>query len=204
VDGDTGGKIDHFKFRVKTLERLGVSAIIVEDKVGDKRNSLFGTDVNQSQDSIENFSRKIEEGKKAQITSEFMIIARIESLILKKGMEDAIKRALSYIDSGADGIMIHSKQKDIKEIEEFCIRYRGFEKRVPLFVVPSTYNYITEEALQNLGVNVVIYANHLLRAAYPAMLNTAESILKNHRAYEASNENCMSIKDIINLIPYKF
>ena len=145
VDGDTGGRADHFKFRVKTLERLGVSAVIIEDKIGDKRNSLFGASVSQEQDSIENFSKKIKEGKKSQITDDFMIIARIESLILKNGMDDAILRAKSFIEAGADGIMIHSKEENGKEIVEFCNLYSFFEKRVPLFVVPSTYSHMTEK-----------------------------------------------------------
>jgi phosphoenolpyruvate phosphomutase len=201
VDGDTGGRIDHFKFRVKTLERLGVSAIIIEDKIGDKRNSLFGTTVPQQQDSIEHFSQKIHEGKQSQVTEDFMIIARVESLILKKGMADALKRAEAYIAAGADGIMIHSKEKDGQEIIEFCNEFQKFKTMVPLVVVPSTYAHMTESELQKLGVNVIIYANHLLRSAYPSMVTTAQSILENSRAKEASDENCMSIKDIITLIP---
>ena len=201
VDGDTGGRIDHFKFRVKTLERLGVSAIIIEDKIGDKRNSLFGTTVSQEQDSIEHFSQKIHEGKQSQITTDFMIIARVESLILKKGMADALKRTEAYIAAGADGIMIHSKEKDGKEIIEFCEKFQKFETKVPLIVVPSTYAHMTESELQDLGINVIIYANHLLRSAYPSMIKAAQSILENRRAKEASEEYCMSIKDIITLIP---
>ena len=201
VDGDTGGRIEHFKFRVKTLERLGVSAVIIEDKVGAKRNSLFGTEVEQTQDEIENFCNKLSEGKKVQVSSDFMIIARIESLILNEGMKNALKRAEAYIGAGADGIMIHSKEKDGKEIVEFCNKYRKFKISAPLIVVPSTYHHMTEAELQNLGVNVVIYANHLLRAAYPTMVNTAKSILEYGRAKEASEEYCMSIKDIITLIP---
>jgi phosphoenolpyruvate phosphomutase / 2-hydroxyethylphosphonate cytidylyltransferase len=201
VDGDTGGKIEHFKFRLKTLERLGVSAIIIEDKVGSKRNSLFGTDVEQHQDSVENFSNKINEGKKSLVTEDFMIIARIESLILKNGTDDALQRAKAYIGAGADGIMIHSKEKDGKEIIEFCNKYNNFENRVPLVVVPSTYAHMTETDLQNLGVNVVIYANHLIRSAYPAMIRTAENILENSRSEEASKKYCMPIKEILTLIP---
>ena len=201
VDGDTGGRIDHFKFRVKTLERLGVSAIIIEDKIGDKRNSLFGTTVPQEQDSIDHFAQKISEGKKSQVTEDFMIIARVESLILQKGMDDALLRTKAYIKAGADGIMIHSKNKDGKEIIEFCNHFKKFAIRVPLIVVPSTYAHITENELQDLGVNVVIYANHLLRSAYPAMVNTAKSLLENNRGMEASNDYCMSIKEIITLIP---
>ena len=201
MDGDTGGRIEHFKFRVKTLERLGVSAIIIEDKIGDKRNSLFGTTVPQDQDSIKNFSQKIHEGKRSQVTEDFMIIARVESLILEKGMGDALKRAEAYIAAGADGIMIHSKKKDGKEIIEFCEKYKKFKTKVPLVVVPSTYAHITESELQDLGVNVIIYANHLLRSAYPAMMEAAQSILENGRAKEASEKYCMSIRDIITLIP---
>lgn len=199
-DGDSGGLTEHFIYMVRTLEREGVSAVIIEDKVGLKKNSLFGTDVKQTQDTIEKFSSKISEGKKAQVTDDFMIIARIESLILKAGMEDAIKRAKAYINAGADGIMIHSKEKSPDEIIEFCKRFEKLENRVPLVVVPSTYNSITEDELQKYGVRIVIYANQLLRSAYPAMKKTAESILKNGRALESENE-CLSIKEILSLIP---
>ena len=201
VDGDTGGRIDHFKFRVKTLERLGVSAIIIEDKIGDKRNSLFGTTIPQEQDSIEHFSQKIYEGKKSQVTEDFMIIARVESLILQKGMDDALIRTKAYIKAGADGIMIHSKNKDGKEIIDFCNQFKKFKNKVPLIVVPSTYAHMTEKELQKIGVNVIIYANHLLRSAYPSMVDTAKSILENSRSKEASDDFCMSIKEIITLIP---
>ena len=201
VDGDTGGRVEHFKFRVKTLERLGVSAIIIEDKIGEKRNSLFGTEVAQKQDSIEKFSLKIHEGKKSQVTEDFMIIARVESLILKKGMKSALKRAKAYISAGADGIMIHSKEKDGKEIVEFCNEFQKFKTKVPLFVVPSTFSHMTELELNKLGVSVIIYANHLLRSAYPSMVDTALSILENGRAKEASEKYCMPIKDVITLIP---
>lgn len=200
VDGDTGGLTDHFVYTVKTLERLGVSAIIIEDKIGPKRNSLFGTDVEQTPDTIENFCKKLSAGKKAQVTEDFMIIARIESLILKKGLKDALKRAKAYIESGADGIMIHSKEKNPKEILGFCEEYKKFKYKVPLAVVPTTYDKITEEELIKVGVNIVIYANHLLRSAYPAMVKVAESILKNHRCYEAG-ELSLPIIDILNLIP---
>jgi len=200
VDGDSGGLTEHFVYTVKTLERLGVSAVIIEDKIGPKRNSLFGTEVDQQQDTIENFSQKISAGKRAQVVDDFMIIARIESLILKKGLNDAIKRAHAYIEAGADGIMIHSKEDSPKEILEFCKEYKKFENRVPLVAVPTTYSEITENELIDAGVNVVIYANHLLRGAYPSMVKVAESVLKNQRCHEA-NEYCTPINDILNLIP---
>lgn len=199
-DGDTGGKPEHFVFSVRTLERLGISAIIIEDKVGLKKNSLFGTEVKQTQDSIENFCHKILMGKQAQVTDDFMIIARIESLILKNGLDDALRRAKAYIDSGADGIMIHSKEKTPNEIIEFCKEYKKFEQKVPLVVVPTTYNKILEDELIEAGVNVVIYANHLLRSAYPAMLEVAKSILTNGRSFEVDNK-CLPIKEILTLIP---
>ena len=201
VDADSGGLIEHFRFTVKTLERLGVSAVVIEDKVGSKRNSLFGTEVEQTQDSIENFSHKISEGKKAQASDDFMIIARIESLILEKGMADALKRAKAYIAAGADGIMIHSKEKTPEEVLQFCEEYKKFENRVPLIAVPSTYATVTEDELMKAGVNIVIYANHLLRSAYPSMVKAAESILRHKRCHESSKELCMPIKDIITLIP---
>ena len=200
-DGDTGGKIEHFSFTVKTLERLGVSAIIIEDKIGLKKNSLFGTDVEQKQDNIQNFCEKIKAGNKAKITSDFMIIARIESLILKNGLGDAIKRAKAYIKSGADGIMIHSKEKEFTEIKLFFKKYNRFKEKVPIVVVPSTYSHIKEKELIANGVNVVIYANQLLRSAYPAMKNTAELILKHERSLEATEKYCMPIKEILTLVP---
>lgn len=199
-DGDTGGKPEHFVFTVRTLERLGVSAIIIEDKIGLKKNSLFGTDAVQTQDSIEGFCAKIRAGKRAQITSDFMIIARCESLIAGKPVDDAIERCLAYVKAGADGIMIHSKHKTGEDIKDFCIRFRTLEPNIPLVVVPTTYNHITEDELAEWGVNIVIYANHLLRAAYPAMVKCAESILTNGRSLEA-NELCMPIKQILELIP---
>ena len=200
VDLDNGGMVEHFKFMIKSLERIGVSAVIIEDKIGIKRNSLFEDTSNQLQDRVEEFSRKISEGKKSLVTKEFMIIARIESLILYKGLVDALDRAHSYIDSGVDGIMIHSKSKEPNEIMSFCKAYKTFKKRVPLIVVPSTYNKVTEKELIDAGVNVVIYANQLLRSSYPAMVNTAKSILKNKRSYE-SNEKCLPIKEVLELIP---
>lgn len=199
-DGDTGGKIEHFVFTVRTLERLGISAVIIEDKTGLKKNSLFGTDAVQVQDSIEHFCEKIHAGKQAQITPDFMIIARIESFIAGKGIDDALERANAYIEAGADGIMIHSKDKSGEDIKLFCTELRKRHSSIPIVVVPTTYNHITEDELSDWGVNVVIYANHMLRSAYPAMVNTAKSILRNGRSYEA-NELCMPVKEILELIP---
>ena len=199
-DGDTGGKPEHFVFTVRTLERLGISAIIIEDKVGLKKNSLFGTDAVQTQDSVEGFCVKIQSGKRAQVTSDFMIIARCESLIAGKSVDDALERCLAYVKAGADGIMIHSKHRTGEDIKEFCLRFREIEPNIPLVVVPTTYNHVTEDELASWGVNVVIYANHLLRAAYPAMVKCAESILANGRSLEV-NDMCMPIKQILELIP---
>jgi phosphoenolpyruvate phosphomutase len=181
LDGDTGGQPEHFFFMVRTLERLGVSAVIIEDKKGLKKNSLFGTEVEQVRCTIDEFCHKIRTGKEAQATNDFLIIARIESLILKAGLEDALERAHAYVEAGADGIMIHSKDKSPDEILQFCASYGKFERRVPLVVVPTTYNSISEEDLVEAGVSVVIYANHMLRSAYPAMLKTATTILESHR-----------------------
>lgn len=199
-DADTGGKPEHFEFTVKTLERVGVSAVIIEDKTGLKKNSLFGTEVEQTQDTIENFCYKIRSGKKVQITDDFMIIARIESLILDKGMEDALKRAFAYIDAGADGIMIHSRKKDPTEIINFVKGFREKDKNTPIVVVPTSFNTVTIDEFSEMGVNVVIYANHMLRAAYPGMMKVAKSILKHKRSLEAE-PYCMSIKAILELIP---
>jgi len=198
-DGDTGGKPEHLAFTVRTLERLGISAIIIEDKIGLKKNSLFGTEVKQKQDSIKNFCYKINTAKNSLVTNDFMVIARIESLILERGIKDAVNRAKNYIKAGADGIMIHSRQKTPSEIMEFCTEYKKIKSNKPLIVVPTSYNSIKEKELANMGVNVVIYANHMLRSAYPAMIKSAKSILKNERTKEIEN-NLTSIKDIINLI----
>ena len=200
VDGDNGGLPEHFTFFVKNLERLGVSAVIIEDKIGLKKNSLFGTDVKQNQDSIENFAYKIKIGKQSQVTEDFMIIARIESLILGQGQDDAIKRAKAYINAGADGIMIHSKDTKPDEILEFCENYKKLDTDIPLVVVPSTYGTITEKQLSDAGVSVIIYANQLLRSAYPSMKNVAETILRSQNASSVDND-CMNIKDILTLIP---
>lgn len=198
-DGDTGGLIEHFVYTVRTLERMGVSAIIIEDKTGLKKNSLFGNEVVQTQDTIEHFCEKITAGKKTQLTEDFMIIARIESLILEQGMEDALNRAFAYVKAGADGIMIHSRRKDPAEILEFCDKFRAADPETPIVVVPTSFNEITENELAEHGVNVVIYANQLTRSAFPAMEQTARDILRHHRAKEV-DDRLMPIKDIITLI----
>lgn len=199
-DGDTGGLTEHFTYTVRSLERMGVSMVIIEDKTGLKKNSLFGSEVKQTQDSIENFSAKIAAGKQAQKTRDFMICARIESLILDRGMEDALTRAFAYVKAGADAIMIHSRRKDPTEIFEFVESFRGKDMATPLVVVPTSFNSVTEEEFKARGVNVVIYANQLTRAGFPAMQNAARMILEHHRAQEC-DDICMPIKDIITLIP---
>ena len=198
-DGDTGGLTEHFVYTVRSLERMGVSAIIIEDKTGLKKNSLFGTDVVQTQDTIEHFCEKIAAGKAIQLTDEFMIIARIESLILEQGMEDALRRARAYVAAGADGIMIHSRKTDPAEILQFCDLFRSEDQETPIVVVPSSFHSVTEEELAEHGANIVIYANQLTRSAFPAMEQTAKEILKYHRAQEA-DERLMPIKNIISLI----
>lgn len=200
MDGDTGGLTEHFVYAVRTLERMGVSAVIIEDKTGLKRNSLFGTEVSQTQDSIENFCAKISAGKHALKTSDFMIIARVESLILEQGMEDALMRAHAYVKAGADGIMIHSRKKNPEEIFAFIEQFRKADRTTTLVIVPTSFNSVTEEEFKARGVNVVIYANQLTRSGFPAMQDAARAILEHHRALEA-DDKCMSIKDILTLIP---
>ena len=199
-DGDTGGLTEHFVYTVRSLERMGVSMVIIEDKTGLKKNSLFGTEVAQKQDTIENFSAKIAAGKKAQKTSDFMICARIESLILERGMDDALERAFAFVRAGADAIMIHSRKKDPTEIFEFLEKFRARDLITPVVLVPTSFNSVTEDEFKKRGANVVIYANQLTRSGFPAMQNVAKTILENHRALEADAQ-CMSIKEIINLIP---
>ncbi len=199
-DGDTGGLAEHFVYTVRSLERMGVSMVIIEDKCGLKKNSLFGTDVAQTQDSIENFSAKIRAGKKALKTKDFMICARIESLILERGMDDALARAAAFAKAGADAIMIHSRKKDPAEIFEFLERFRAQDAVTPVVLVPTSFNSVREDEFKRRGANVVIYANQLTRSGFPAMQKTAETILANHRALEADAQ-CMPIKKIITLIP---
>lgn len=199
LDGDTGGLTEHFVFNIRTLERIGISAIIIEDKKGLKKNSLFGTEVEQTQDSIENFCAKIRAGKDALKTRDFMIFARCESLILEQGIEDALERCFAYVKAGADGIMIHSKSKGPDEVFAFCCRFREVEKDTPLIVVPTTYNTVTEEEFTRAGVNIVIHANHMIRSAFPAMQRCAETILRNGRSCEV-DEMCMPIQQILTLI----
>ena len=199
-DGDTGGRAEHFAYTVRSLERMGVSMVIIEDKTGLKKNSLFGTEVEQKQEDVQNFCEKIRIGKKAQKSDSFMICARIESLILGKGMDDAILRAKKYVDAGADAIMIHSCNKDANEIFEFLEKFREEDGVTPVVLVPTSYDSVYEEEFKEKGANIVIYANQLTRTGFPAMQETARSILENHRAKECSDK-CMSIKDIITLIP---
>ena len=197
-DGDTGGKPEHLVFTVKNLERIGVSAIVIEDKKGLKKNSLFGNDVFQEQEEIEVFSKKISHAVSAKKTEEFFVIARIESLILDKGIDDALIRAESYLKAGSDGILIHSKSKSEKEIFKFIEKYKTVSNK-PLVVVPTTYNHISFNEFESIGANIVIYANHLLRSSYPAMSETAKKILKYGRTNEFEND-LMTVKDIINFI----
>ncbi|ULQ60050.1 phosphoenolpyruvate mutase [Brucepastera parasyntrophica] len=199
-DGDTGGKSEHFVFTVRTLERNGVSAVIIEDKVGLKKNSLFGTEVKQELASIPEFCEKISTGKKSQVTKDFMIIARLESLIAGYPVSDALERAIAYVKAGADGVMIHSKEKTGEDIREFCRLFRAEYAQVPIVLVPTTYNQFKEQELAAWGANIIIYANHMLRASYPAMVNVAKIILENERSLEA-DPLCMPIKQILELIP---
>ncbi len=199
-DGDTGGLAEHFVFTVRTLERNGISAVIIEDKVGLKKNSLFGTEAKQEISPADEFCRKISEGKKAQVTEDFMIIARLEELIAGGTVDEALERADLYVKAGADGVMIHSKEKSGEDIKDFCTRFRALYKDVPIVLVPTTYNQFTERELSEWGANIIIYANHLLRAAYPAMYQCAQTILQSERSLEV-NDICMPIKQILELIP---
>ena len=199
-DGDTGGRPEHFSFTVRSLERLGVSAVVIEDKIGLKKNSLLGNEVEQSQDSIDDFCHKIRTGKRAQITREFMIVARCESLILDKGLPDALERCEAYVGAGADAILIHSRKKQPDEIFAFCREYQARKMDAPLVVVPTSFNGVYEQELIAAGVRVVIYANHLLRAAYPAMMKAAQAILEHGRSFE-TDKDIISINQILDLIP---
>ena len=198
-DGDNGGRLEHLPFLVRTLERLGVSSLIIEDKKGLKKNSLFKKQSKSDQDSIKNFSKKIKTAKNSTISKDFLIIARVESFILNKGLKDALKRAEAYSKSGADAILIHSKEKNAKEIIDFSKKFKKSKYFIPMVAVPSTYSKTYEKNLYKNGFKIVIYANQLMRAAYPAMKRTAEIILKSGRAFE-SEKNIAGINQVINLI----
>lgn len=200
MDLDTGGKPEHFEINVRTIERLGISAVIIEDKTGLKKNSLFGTDVAQTQEDVGLFCDKIRAGRSSRISSDFMVIARIESLILDKGMDDAVMRAQAYVEAGVDGIMIHSRRKQPDEVYEFARIFRNGFPHIPLVCVPTSYNQVTEDELAARGFNIVIYANHLMRAAYPAMKSVALEILRNGRSAEVDNQ-LISINEVLELIP---
>ena len=199
-DGDTGDIPEHFVFTVRTLERNGVSAVIIEDKKGLKKNSLFGTEAKQVLATEEEFCEKISAGKKAQVTKDFMIIARIEEIIAGYSVDEAITKAFAAVRAGADGVMIHSKDKSGMDIKEFCQKFRAEYKTIPIVLVPTTYNQFTEKELGEWGANIIIYANHMLRASYPAMRKCAETILQAERSLEV-NDMCMPIKEILELIP---
>ena len=199
-DGDTGDIPEHFVFTVRTLERNGVSAVIIEDKKGLKKNSLFGTEAKQVLATEEEFCEKISAGKKAQVTKDFMIIARIEEIIAGYSVDEAIAKAFAAVRAGADGVMIHSKDKSGMDIKEFCQKFRAEYKNIPIVLVPTTYNQFTEKELGEWGANIIIYANHMLRASYPAMKKCAETILQAERSLEV-NDMCMPIKEILELIP---
>jgi phosphoenolpyruvate phosphomutase len=200
LDGDTGGISEHFVFQVRTLERLGVSAVIIEDKIGPKRNSLLGTTVEQVQDDPSHFAEKIRAGKEAQVTDDFAIVARIESMILGAGVDDALRRAEAYVEAGADCVMPHSREPNATDLFAFAEAYRARGLDAPLVAVPSAYPQVGEPELVERGFRIVIYANHLLRAAYPAMHRTAEAILRHGRALEAE-EHCLPIDDVLSLVP---
>ena len=200
-DGDTGDIAEHFVFTVRTLERNGISAVIIEDKKGLKKNSLLGTSVTQTLADEEEFCNKIREGKNAQVTSDFMIIARIEEIIAGKSVQEALKKAYACVKAGADGIMIHSKEKSGKDIKEFCEEFKKEYPKIPIVLVPTTYNQFNEKELGEWGARIIIYANHMLRSSYPAMKKCAETILRNGRALEAEEQFCVPMKDILNTIP---
>jgi phosphoenolpyruvate phosphomutase len=199
-DADTGGRPEHLALAVRSLERLGVSGIVIEDKIGLKHNSLLGADHRQAQDSSEGFAAKIRAASRARLTDDFLVVARIESLILGNGMEHAVQRARDYIAAGADAILIHSRKQTPDEIFAFCARYADLDTRKPLVVVPSSYSVVHERELEAAGVSVVVYANHLLRAAYPAMVRVARSILEHGRAFECE-PNCTPLEEALRLVP---
>ena len=188
-DGLTGGEADRFVFAVRTLERLGISAIVIKDSL-EKRHSAL--------EDIVVFCNKIQSGKHAQLTDDFMIIARCDSLIAGDSVRKAVERSMAYVKAGADGIMIHS-QDGPEQIRNFCMEFRKAEPKVPVFVMPSTYSEVYEDDIIKWGANAVIYANNLLRSSYPAMVNCAETILRNGRAFEADSI-CVAKEEIQRIV----
>ncbi len=200
MDADTGGKPEHFELRARTMERMGIAAAIIEDKTGLKKNSLLGTDVPQTQATVEQFCEKIQAGIEGQKYNGMMIIARLESLILGKGVDDALMRAEAYVAAGAGAVMIHSKETEPDEVFAFTGQFRQTHPTIPIVVVPSSYNRVMDHELQAHGVKVIIYANHMLRASYKAMDKVARAILANGRTAEIEDD-IISIKQILKLIP---
>ncbi|AZF38324.1 Cytidylyltransferase domain [Pseudomonas sp. R4-39-08] len=199
-DADTGGKIEHLIHDVRALERAGVSMIVIEDKTGLKKNSLLGNDVEQKQDDIESFCEKISMAKKSQNTQEFMVAARIESLILDKGLEDALIRADAYVNAGADAVLIHSRKRSGDEIMEFASRFRAIHPTVPLMCVPTSYSHLHYQELKDMGFNIIIYANHMMRSAISSMESVAKSILS-EGCSEHIERDCISVKQALAFIP---
>lgn len=201
VDGDTGGQQEHFIYMVRTLERLGVSAVIIEDKRFPKVNSLM-PGAKHIQEDIDVFCEKIKAGKSAQITDDFMIIARVESLIAGKSVQDAIKRAIRYYHAGADAIMIHSKDSNPRKVFKFCEVYKNFKDRVPLVIVPTAYNTISEKEMMMFGIDVVIHANHLLRSSYKTMNSVAETILRTGKSCNV-DDKCCTMQELFDITSLK-
>lgn len=200
MDLDTGGEPEILALRVQELETIGVSAGVIEDKEGLKKNSLLGNTVTQHQASIGDFSHKIRHAKNAQRSRDFMLVARVESLILEAGMSDALDRSLAYVDAGADAVMIHSREEDPREIFEFLGSFRKINQDTPIVLVPTSYTSVTARELYERGGNLVIYANHMLRAAVPAMRNVAEQILRDQRTHEVESQ-LLSLNQILDIIP---
>ena len=200
VDCDTGGQLEHFSYWVQKLENVGISAIIIEDKAFPKKNSLDSSAKHILED-VDIFAKKIKYGVAAKRNKDFMIIARLESLIAKHSMQHALLRAEAFIDAGADGIMIHSKSKvGTDEIIDFAKRFRKMSE-LPLVCVPTTYNDIFDKELEKIGFNIVIHANHLLRASLKAMKGAASQIEKEGRSINI-NKRIASVKDIFQITGY--
>ena len=197
-DADNGGSLDQLPFTIRNLERMGISAIVLEDKIGQKKNSLFDNQEDTTQDTIKNFSKKLKIASQSRISKELLIVARIESFILNKGLADALKRADAFSKAGADMILIHSKDKTPNQIFKFSKAFRKSRYFKPMICVPSSYSKTYEKDLSKNGFSIVIYANHLLRASYMIMKKTASDILQFHRSYE-TEKNIVSVKDILNI-----
>ncbi|PZE21674.1 phosphoenolpyruvate mutase [Paenibacillus xerothermodurans] len=177
LDGDTGyGNFNNARRLVKKLEQRGIAGVCIEDKLFPKTNSFINASAQPLAD-IHEFCGKIRAMKDMQTDDDFAVVARVEAFITGWGLEEALRRAEAYRQAGADAILMHSKRADTLEIEAFMQEWGG---RSPVVIVPTKYYTTPTVKFQELGVNLVIWANHNLRASIDAMKKISGQIMREH------------------------